>query len=77
MQKFIHNLALLASLVALGAGLWQDWGVWLAIKRMAISYLIFLAAGSLGLLAMQMVLSGRGMESANVRELLITRKVGK
>ena len=46
MQKFIHNVALLASFIVLSAGLWQDWGVGLTIKRMFISYLGFFAVGS-------------------------------
>jgi uncharacterized membrane protein len=37
----IHNVALLASLAALVAGFWQDWGTWLTVKRMLISYLAF------------------------------------
>ena len=46
MQKFIHNAALLASVIALTCGLWQDWGVWLTVKRMFISYLGFFTCGS-------------------------------
>lgn len=46
MQKFIHNLALLASLIVLSCGLWQDWAVWLTVKRMFISYLGFIICGS-------------------------------
>lgn len=46
MQKFIHNVALMASLVALGASLWQDWGIWTTVKRMLISYLTFYFFGS-------------------------------
>lgn len=46
MQKFIHNVALMASLVALGASLWQDWGIWTTVKRMLISYLSFYFFGS-------------------------------
>ena len=51
MQKIIHNVALLASLVALTAGLWQDWGAWLTVKHMVISYLAFYFCGSILLLA--------------------------
>jgi hypothetical protein len=46
MQKFIHNLALLASLIVLSCGLWQDWAVWLTVQRMFISYLGFFLGGS-------------------------------
>ena len=46
MQKFIHNVALLASLVALAASIWQDWGLWTTVKRMLISYLSFYFFGS-------------------------------
>lgn len=55
MRSIIHNLALLATLVALGVGLWQDWGVWLAIKRMGLSYLVFYTAGSLLLFSVRMI----------------------
>ncbi len=41
MRKFIHNVALMASLIALAVGLWQDWGVWLTLKRTLISYMGF------------------------------------
>lgn len=46
MQKFIHNLALLACLMVLCCGLWQDWAVWLTVKRMIIGYLVFFCGGS-------------------------------
>jgi hypothetical protein len=46
MGKLIHNVALLAMLVALAAGLWQDWGIWLTVKRMLVSYLAFYFFGS-------------------------------
>jgi hypothetical protein len=47
MQNFIHTVALLASLLALVAGLWQDWGVLTTVKRMLVSYLLFFSFGSL------------------------------
>ncbi len=46
MQKFIHNVSLLASLIALAVGLWDDWGTWITMKRMLISYLGFFFLGS-------------------------------
>jgi len=46
MRKFIHNIALSASLIALAAALWQDWGIWLTMKRMLISYMGFFFFGS-------------------------------
>ena len=49
MQKFMHNVALSASLIALAAGLWQDWGIWLTVKRMLISYLGFFCGSFLAL----------------------------
>lgn len=39
MNQLVHNLALLAGLAALCAGLWQDWGLLTTLKKMAISYL--------------------------------------
>lgn len=46
MQKFIHNIALAAGLVVLTCGLWQDWAVWLTLKRMFLSYLGFFGGGT-------------------------------
>jgi hypothetical protein len=39
MNQFVHNLALLAGLAALCAGLWQDWGLLVTLEKMVISYL--------------------------------------
>ena len=55
MRMFIHNVALLASLAALAAGLWQDWETWLTVKRMLISYLGFFC-GSFLILAIRALL---------------------
>lgn len=55
MLKFIHKVALLASLIALAVGLWQDWEVWLTLKRMLISYLGFYLFGSFLSIAVRMV----------------------
>ena len=55
MPKIIHNVALLASLVALTAGLWQGWGAWLTVKHMGISYLAFYFLGAFLVLAFQAV----------------------
>ena len=46
MQNFIHNVAVMASLMALVAGLWQDWEVLTTVKRMLVSYLMFFFFGS-------------------------------
>ncbi|MEN8005407.1 MAG: hypothetical protein ABFS42_00190 [Candidatus Krumholzibacteriota bacterium] len=56
MQKFIHNVALLASFVVLSCGLWQDWGAWLTVKRMFVSYMGFFICGSGLFLAFRAVL---------------------
>ncbi len=55
MQKFIHNVALLASFIVLSCGLWQDWGAGFTVKRMFISYLGFFCCGSCLLLAFRAV----------------------
>jgi len=90
MLKFIHKVALLASLIALAAGLWQDWDVWLTLKRMLVSYLGFFLFGCFLSLAVRVVplLEGRqefpqnkvptdGMESAFEGKSHNIRKVGK
>lgn len=89
MQKFIHNISLLASLIALAAALWQDWGVWLTVQRMLISYLGFFFFGSFLSLAIRAIplLDGKtnvpdqvqtdGMESALGGKSHLTGKVGK
>lgn len=53
MQSFIHNLALMASLLALVAGLWQDWEILTTVKRMLVSYLLFFFFGSVLALAVR------------------------
>jgi len=55
MQNFIHNVALMASLMALVAGLWQDWEVLFTVKRMLISYLMFFFFGSFLSLAIRAI----------------------
>jgi hypothetical protein len=53
MQNFIHNVALMASLLALVAGLWQDWEILATVKRMFVSYLLFYFFGSVLYLAIR------------------------
>jgi len=53
MQNFIHNVALMASLLALVAGLWQDWEILTTVKRMLVSYLLFFFFGSILSLAVR------------------------
>jgi hypothetical protein len=55
MYQIVHNLALGATLLALVAGLWQDWGTLTTIKRMLISYLGFFFLGALMTLAVKLV----------------------
>ena len=55
MYQVIHNLALGATLIALVASLWQDWGTFTTIKRMLISYLGFFFLGALMTLAVKLV----------------------
>jgi len=55
MYQIIHNLALAATLIALVAGLWQDWGVFTIVKRMLISYLGFFCLGAVMALAVKLV----------------------
>ncbi len=57
MYQVIHNLALAAALVTLIASLWQDLGLFTAVKRLVISYLGFFFIGSLFALAAKLVLS--------------------
>jgi hypothetical protein len=46
MKDLIHHVALLASLMALIAGLWQDWEILATFKRMLGSYLVFFGVGA-------------------------------
>ncbi len=55
MYQIVHNLALGATLIALVASLWQDWGTFTTIKRMLISYLGFFFLGALMALAVKLV----------------------
>lgn len=64
MQKFIHNIALLAALAALSVGLWQDWGVLLTLQRVAFSYVGFFALGVILVLVVRSVPADRGNDQA-------------
>ena len=46
MNRFIHDTSLLAALLVLVVGLWQDWGTLVTLKRMLISYLFFFGMGA-------------------------------
>jgi hypothetical protein len=46
MNRFIHETSLMAALLVLVAGLWQDWGTLVTLKRMLISYLCFFGLGA-------------------------------
>jgi hypothetical protein len=47
MQRLINTIATSAAVVALMAGLWQDWSLLTTLKRMLITYLGFFFLGSL------------------------------
>lgn len=51
MHRFVNILALTALVVTLGAGLWQDWGLFTTMKRMILSYLGFFFLGGILTLA--------------------------
>ena len=46
MNRFIHETSMMAALLVLVAGLWQDWGTLVTLKRMLISYLFFFGMGA-------------------------------
>ena len=73
MQKFIHNVALLASLIALTCGLWQDWGVWLTVKRMFISYLGFFTCGSCLFLVFRAIPGGEAEAVGSERNQAVSK----
>ncbi len=47
MQRIVNTIAMLAAVVTLGAGIWQDWGLLSTLKRMFLSYLGFFFLGAL------------------------------
>jgi hypothetical protein len=51
MHRIVNTLALTALVITLGAGLWQDWGVFTTMKRMILSYLGFFLLGGMLTLA--------------------------
>ena len=55
MYQLIHNVAMAASLVALIAALWQDWGLLATMKKMIISYLGFFIFGAIMALVVKSV----------------------
>ena len=46
MNRFIHEVSLMAALLVLVASLWQDWGTLVTLKRMLVSYLCFFGMGA-------------------------------
>jgi len=46
MHRLVNLLAMMAAVLTLGAGLWQDWGLLATMKKMFLSYLgmFFVAA---------------------------------
>ncbi len=51
MYRFVNTLAMTAAVLTLGAGLWQDWGLFATMKKMFLSYLGFFFLGGLLTLA--------------------------
>ncbi len=51
MHRLVNILALTALVITLGAGLWQDWGLFTTMKRMILSYLGFFFLGGILTLA--------------------------
>ncbi|PID79739.1 hypothetical protein CSB20_09230 [bacterium DOLZORAL124_64_63] len=54
MQRIVNTIALLAAVITLGAGIWQDWGLLSTLKRVVLSYLGFFFLGAV--LAMLMMI---------------------
>ena len=46
MNRFIHEIAMMAALIVVGASLWQDWGTLTTVKRMLVAYLCFFGLGA-------------------------------
>ena len=46
MNRFIHEISMMAALIVLGASLWQDWGTLTTVKRMLVAYLCFFGLGA-------------------------------
>lgn len=46
MNRFIHEIAMMAALIVVGASLWQDWGTLATVKRMLVAYLCFFGLGA-------------------------------
>ncbi len=51
MHRFVNTLALTAAVVTLGAGLWQDWGLLVTMKKVLLSYMGFFFLSGLMALA--------------------------
>lgn len=51
MHRVVNILAMVALVVTLGAGLWQDWGLFTTLKRMIFAYLGFFFLGGILTLA--------------------------
>ncbi|MCP4292331.1 MAG: hypothetical protein GY780_10930 [bacterium] len=47
MHRFVNTIAMAASVVTLGAGLWQNWGMLATMKKMIMAYMGFFFLGSM------------------------------
>lgn len=55
MQRIINTLAMMAAVVTLGTGIWQDWGLLSTVKRMILSYLGFFFLGAILAVAIMII----------------------
>lgn len=46
MSKLVNTLAMTAALIAVLASLWQDYGLFVALKRAALAYFAFYVVGA-------------------------------
>ena len=53
--RIVNSMALAAAVVALGTCLWQEWGLFITLKRVVMSYLGFFFLGSILALAVKAV----------------------
>lgn len=54
-SRVVNTIALMAAVVALGTCIWQEWGLFITLKRVILSYLGFFFLGSVMALAVKIV----------------------
>ncbi len=75
-SRVVNTIALMAAVVTLGTCIWQEWGVFITLKRVILSYLGFFFVGSVMALAVKAVPLLDNSSNGNDEQNKVTGKKG-